>query len=70
MKLLTQRALLRLSALLFTSLLTQAAVAANLAVTVDGVRDNAGQLKLMLFDRAEGFRKEDKARQVLALPAT
>lgn len=45
------------------------AQAADLAVSVEGVRDTAGQVKVMLFDREEGFRKEDKARQVLALPA-
>lgn len=43
--------------------------AADLTVKVTGVRDAAGQVKLMLFDRAEGFRKEDKARAVLTLPA-
>jgi uncharacterized protein (DUF2141 family) len=46
-----------------------AAQAADLEVTVQGVKDASGQVKLMLFDREEGFRKEDKARQVLALPA-
>ncbi len=45
------------------------AQAADLEVSVEGVRDAAGQVKVMLFDREEGFRKEDKARQVLALPA-
>lgn len=43
--------------------------AAELEVGVEGVRNNTGQVKLMLFDREEGFRKEDKARLVLALPA-
>jgi uncharacterized protein (DUF2141 family) len=42
---------------------------ADLEVSVTGVRSTDGQVKLMLFDHAEGFRKEDKARQVLALPA-
>lgn len=44
-------------------------VAAELEVEVGGVRSADGQVKLMLFDRAEGFRKEDKSREVLALPA-
>ena len=43
--------------------------AAELEVDVTGVRSAEGQVKLMLFDRAEGFRKEDKSREVLALPA-
>lgn len=45
------------------------AVAAELEVEVSGVRSADGQVKLMLFDHAEGFRKEDKSREVLALPA-
>jgi uncharacterized protein (DUF2141 family) len=43
--------------------------AADLAVAVHEVRSGDGQVKLMLFDREDGFRKEDRARQVLALPA-
>jgi len=43
--------------------------AADLEVTVQATRGDAGQIKLMLFEREEGFRKEDRARQVLALPA-
>jgi uncharacterized protein (DUF2141 family) len=46
------------------------AVAADLEVEVTGVRSAEGRVKLMLFERAEGFRKEDKSREVLALPAT
>lgn len=46
-----------------------AAHAADLDVSVSGVRSTDGQVKLMLFDHAEGFRKEDKARQDLVLPA-
>ncbi|TSA20558.1 MAG: DUF2141 domain-containing protein [Betaproteobacteria bacterium] len=45
------------------------ALAADLEVAVHAVRGGEGQVKLMLFDREDGFRKEDKARQVLALPA-
>lgn len=43
--------------------------AADLRVAVQEVRDGKGQVKLMLFEKEEGFRKEEKARQVLALPA-
>lgn len=46
-----------------------AAQPADLEVAVTGVRSTQGQVKLMLFDHAEGFRKENKARQVLAMPA-
>jgi uncharacterized protein (DUF2141 family) len=44
-------------------------LAADLTVAVQEVRGSEGQVKLMLFEREEGFRKEDKARQVLAVPA-
>jgi len=60
------RTLLMLAALGLTAL---GAVAAELEVEVGGVRSADGQVKLMLFDRAEGFRKEDKSREVLVLPA-
>ncbi|MDP2432437.1 MAG: DUF2141 domain-containing protein [Pseudomonadota bacterium] len=43
--------------------------AGDLAVAVHDVRGGTGEVRLMLFDRDEGFRKEDKARQKLALPA-
>ena len=43
--------------------------AADISLTLQGVRSDQGQVKLMLFEREEGFRKEDKARQVLVLPA-
>lgn len=49
--------------------LTAPSAAAELEVEVGGVRSADGQVKLMLFDRAEGFRKEDKSREVLVLPA-
>jgi uncharacterized protein (DUF2141 family) len=45
------------------------AFAADLTVAVQEVRGGKGQVKLMLFEHEEGFRKEDKARAVLALPA-
>lgn len=46
------------------------AFAADLDVSVHGVRSGEGQVKLMLFDREEGFRKEDKAREVVAQAAS
>lgn len=45
------------------------ASAAELEIVVSNVRSTDGRVKLMLFDRAEGFRKEDKSREVLALSA-
>ena len=42
---------------------------ADLEVAVHAVRGGEGRVKLMLFEHEEGFRKEDKARQVLTLPA-
>ncbi len=43
--------------------------AGDLTVAVHDIRGGESQIRLMLFDREEGFRKEDKARQKLALPA-
>jgi uncharacterized protein (DUF2141 family) len=51
------------------TVLSQAGRAAELEVDVQGVRGLTGQVKLMLFEREDGFRKEDKARQVLPVPA-
>lgn len=45
------------------------AIAADLTVSLSGTRSADGQVRLMLFDREDGFRKEDKARAVLPLPA-
>lgn len=45
------------------------AFAASLDIEVSGVRNAEGQVKLMLFDKAEGFRKEAESREVLATPA-
>lgn len=50
-------------------LTTAQAGAGDLTVAVNGIRGGEGEIRLMLFDREEGFRKEDKARQKLALPA-
>lgn len=58
-----------LSLLAALTLLAAPAFAADLAVVVQEVRSGEGQVKLMLFEHEDGFRKEDKARQVLALPA-
>lgn len=55
--------------LILAALATSPVSAADLRVAVQAVRDGNGQIKLMLFDKDEGFRKEEKARQVLALPA-
>lgn len=59
----------RLVLLAMLAALTAPVLAADLTVAVQEVRGGEGQVKLMLFEREEGFRKEDKARQVLALPA-
>jgi uncharacterized protein (DUF2141 family) len=59
----------RLALLAALAALAAPALAADLEVAVSEVRGGEGQVKLMLFEREEGFRKEDKARQVLALPA-
>jgi uncharacterized protein (DUF2141 family) len=59
----------RLFSFALLALLAGQSGAADLNVTVASIRGDKGQVKLMLFEREEGFRKEDKARQVLALPA-
>jgi uncharacterized protein (DUF2141 family) len=43
--------------------------AADLNIDVSGVKSAEGQIKLMLFDKTEGFRKEASSREVLAIPA-
>ncbi len=45
------------------------AFAADLNFTVGPVRSAAGEIRLALFEREQGFRKEDQARQRLALAA-
>ncbi len=60
------RPLLAIAAL---SLAAGVAGAGDLVVTVSGVRSAEGQVRLALYERADGFRKEDRARQLLALPA-
>ncbi|HYH22664.1 MAG TPA: DUF2141 domain-containing protein [Azospirillum sp.] len=47
--------------------------AADLSVRLDGVHSASGSVRVMLFDRAEGFRKEEKSlaiRQAAASPGT
>lgn len=45
------------------------AEAATLTVTLDGARPGGGPLTVLLYDRAEGFPKEAKARARHVLPA-
>lgn len=45
------------------------AQAATLNITLDGVQPGGGALTVLLFDRAEGFPKEPKARARHTLPA-
>ncbi len=59
----------RLISLIILGLLASQSGAADLNVAVESVRSGKGQVKLMLFEREEGFRKEDQALQVMALPA-
>lgn len=59
----------RYSLALFSLIAAWQTGAADIALTVQGVRSDQGQVKLMLFEREEGFRKEEKARQILVLPA-
>lgn len=42
--------------------------AADLNIDISGAKSAEGQLKLMLFDKADGFRKEASSRAVLAIP--
>lgn len=57
-----------LFALSLTALIS-AASAADLAVTVTGVRSAQGDVRIAVYDRAEGFRKEAQARARQAVPA-
>jgi len=59
----------RLISPMILGLLASQSGAADLNVAVESVRSGKGQVKLMLYEREEGFRKEDQARQVMALPA-
>ena len=46
------------------------ALAGELTVTLAGIAHDKGGIRVGLYDRAETFRKEDKAVAVLAGPAT
>lgn len=46
------------------------AAGADLTVRLDGVRSASGNVRVVLFDRAEGFRKEDRSRAIRQAPAT
>jgi uncharacterized protein (DUF2141 family) len=62
----------RLPALALVALLAAGSASADdatLTVTVRGVRDATGQLRVSLYNDAEGFRKEDRAVKVITLPA-
>ncbi|HRJ60537.1 MAG TPA: DUF2141 domain-containing protein [Azospirillaceae bacterium] len=48
---------------------SSAASAADLKVQLTGVRNASGDLRAALFDRADAFRKEDKALALVKLPA-
>ncbi len=43
--------------------------AADLTIAVGPVRGSGGEIRLALYEREEGFRKEDQARQLLPVPA-
>jgi uncharacterized protein (DUF2141 family) len=58
----------RLSTLFLLSAIAPA-FAASFDIEASGVRSAEGQVKFMLFDKAEGFRKEAASREVLAVPA-
>lgn len=46
------------------------AAAADLKVVVHGVRPGDGNVRVALYEKAEGFRHEQNARSVLSVPAT
>ncbi|HTH16405.1 MAG TPA: DUF2141 domain-containing protein [Magnetospirillum sp.] len=45
------------------------ATAAELTVTVQGVRDTEGNVRVALYDNSESFRHEDKAVAIKTVPA-
>lgn len=45
------------------------ATAADLKVVVHGVRQGDGDVRIALYQKAEGFRHEQNARSVLSVPA-
>lgn len=56
-------------AALSLTVLASPTLAADLEVKVHAVRSADGQVRLALYEREEGFRKEEQARQLVALPA-
>ncbi len=46
-----------------------AATAAELTVTISGVKNAEGNVRVALYDRKDGFRKEENAIQLRQLPA-
>ncbi len=42
----------------------------TLTVKLQGIRDNAGQIRVSIYSDEASFRKEDKALQVITLPAS
>ena len=67
----------RLLSSVFTGFLLASPLASNsllaeesrLAVTVQGIRDDTGKLRVSLYREPETFRKEDKAVKVISIPA-
>ena len=51
------------------ALAATAARAADLTVAVTGVKDDSNTIRIVLYDHPDGFRHEDKAAQLLSLPA-
>lgn len=60
----------RLLALFVGLAVTGTALAARLEIQVEGIHPGQGDLRLVLYDKAEGFRKERHSREVRALPAS
>lgn len=57
------------TALVLGALSPTAALAADLTVRLTGVRSGDGNMRMALFNQADGFRKEDRALAVLQIPA-
>lgn len=57
------------TALFAAGIVTGGTAAADLAVSVGPVRDAAGQVKVVLYDRPDAFRKEAQSRAIQAVPA-
>ena len=71
--LMNQRATRLLFGLLLSGLLASGSLhaeEARLVVTLQGVRDDVGNLRVSIYRDPETFRKEDKAVQIVSLAAT